>query len=140
MKIIVDECISESTIQLLKNVGFDILRINDILYYGVDDERIFDYTSKNQIPLLTHDKRFGFIYYETLETPSTIIILEVRSPHPKATNNLLELYSYIPPNEKSENFILVDCNKLPELSISSGSISKISGTSTSSAIDVLGQL
>ena len=92
MKIIVDECISESTIQLLKNVGFDILRINDILYYGVDDERIFDYTSKNQIPLLTHDKRFGFIYYETLETPSTIIILEVRSPHPKATNNLLEKF------------------------------------------------
>ena len=41
MKIIVDECLAESTIKTLIKKGFKVLRINDILYFGVEDEKIF---------------------------------------------------------------------------------------------------
>lgn len=90
MKIIVDECISESTKKLLENSGFIILQIDAILGRGIDDEMIYEFASRNHIPLITHDKRFGQIYFETTDNPTTTIILPMVSPHPDATNKLLQ--------------------------------------------------
>ena len=42
MKLIVDECLSRSTNLLLKNVGFEIITINIILNFGVDDEKFYE--------------------------------------------------------------------------------------------------
>ena len=90
MKAIVDECLHQSTASLLREYGLNILYIGDILQWGATDEAIFQHASKNNIPLFTHDKRFGKIYYDTFDTPPTVIVVQVISPHPKATNELLK--------------------------------------------------
>ena len=38
--------------------------------------------------MITHDRRFGQIYFDYVKKPATTIILQVRSPHPEATNTL----------------------------------------------------
>jgi predicted nuclease of predicted toxin-antitoxin system len=90
MDIIVDECLAESTIATLESLDFHILRIEDILFYGVEDENIMKYASEMHIPIITHDKRFGYIYLFSDMKPWTIVIIQVQSPHPRATNELLK--------------------------------------------------
>ncbi len=89
MKLLVDENITEPTVILLKQLGFEIIRSKVVLHKGADDEDIFAYACKNQIPLLTHDRGFGKIYIDSAKTLITTIILREVSPHPKATNKLL---------------------------------------------------
>ncbi|MHA2272910.1 MAG: DUF5615 family PIN-like protein [Candidatus Hodarchaeales archaeon] len=90
MQLIVDECISRSTIRLLKELGYDVIEIKLILGRGADDEEIFTYASQKQIPIITHDRRFGEIYFDYLEKSTTTLILRNIRPHPEATNELLE--------------------------------------------------
>lgn len=90
MQIIVDECIAESTKRLLENLGFKVLTIESILHRKAEDEEIYEFASDKQIPILTHDKRFGLIHLESSDEPATTIVLPMASPHPEATNELLE--------------------------------------------------
>ena len=89
MKLIVDECISRSSISLLRDLGFDIITLDNVLNFGIEDEKIYEYASKYQIPLLTHDRRFGHIFFQSTLNPPLTIILHVISPHPEGTNKLL---------------------------------------------------
>lgn len=84
VNLIVDECIAKSTITLLEQLNFDFVQIKLILGRGISDEDIFTYACQHQIPLHTHDRRFGKIYFDSVETPSTIIVLQELRPHPKA--------------------------------------------------------
>ncbi|HME52416.1 MAG TPA: DUF5615 family PIN-like protein [Candidatus Lokiarchaeia archaeon] len=90
MDVIVDECLAESTITTLESLNFHALRVEDVLFYGVEDEDIIKYASEKHIPIITHDKRFGYIYLFSDIEPWTIVIFQVQSPHPRATNELLK--------------------------------------------------
>lgn len=90
MEIIVDECLHNETIELLKNKRFITLEIGTILKWGAIDEDIYDYASEKNIPIITHDRRFGKIYFDSKDNPSMTIVLKVLSPHPKETNLLSE--------------------------------------------------
>ncbi|MFX1512812.1 MAG: DUF5615 family PIN-like protein [Promethearchaeota archaeon] len=90
MKLIVDECISESTIRLLKGLNFEVIHSKVVVGKSADDEDIYAYAYENQVPLLTHDRRFGSIYKDSLKTPATIIIIRQVIPHPKTANELLK--------------------------------------------------
>ena len=90
LNLIVDECIAKSTIMLLKQLSFEIIQIKLILGRGADDEEIFAYACQKQIPLLTHDRRFGKIFFDSHDIPTTTIVLHELRPHPKTTNELLK--------------------------------------------------
>ncbi|HEC39162.1 hypothetical protein LCGC14_0663540 [marine sediment metagenome] len=89
MELILDECIAESTRLVLKEAGFKIVNVEDILNSGIEDEKIFEYSANQKIPIITHDRGFGILYHFSKIKPPTIIILQVLSPHPEATNKLL---------------------------------------------------
>lgn len=90
MKIIIDECLAKSTRTILKNAGYETINIEDVLEPGVEDEKIFEYSAQNRIPIITHDRGFGILFHFSKTFKPTIIILQVLSPHPKETNILLE--------------------------------------------------
>ncbi|MBY8986774.1 MAG: hypothetical protein KGD65_17005 [Candidatus Lokiarchaeota archaeon] len=50
---------------------------------------MFEYAKNEDLPILTHDRGFGVLYHFSEGTRPTIIILQVLSPHPKATNGIL---------------------------------------------------
>jgi len=92
VKLIVDECLAKSSILVLKKLGFEILTINDVLHFGIEDEKIFEYASRTQIPLITHDHRFGQIYFDSFLKPPLTIVLQIVSPHPKGTNKIIKRF------------------------------------------------
>jgi len=89
MEIIIDECIADSTRLVLKEAGFKTVNVEDILESGVTDEEIFEYGANQKLPIITHDRGFGVLYHFSKIDPPTILILQVLSPHPEATNKLL---------------------------------------------------
>ncbi|MHA1625031.1 MAG: hypothetical protein ACTSWH_07880 [Promethearchaeota archaeon] len=50
MEIIVDECLAESTRLVLKEAGFKIINVEDIINSGVEDDKIFEYGTNHKIP------------------------------------------------------------------------------------------
>jgi len=90
IKIIVDECIAKSTRRLLKENEFTIFKVYDILNPRIEDSEIFRYANNNKLPLITHNKGFGLFFHFSRTTTPTIIIIHVLSPHPEATNLVLE--------------------------------------------------
>ena len=92
MEIIIDECIADSTRIVLKEAGFKIVNVEDILDSGVADEDIFEYGANQKMPIITHDRGFGVLYHFSKIDPPTILILQVLSPHPEATNKLLNKF------------------------------------------------
>jgi len=66
--------------------------VEDTLNSGVDDKIIFQYAVNQKLPIITHDRGFGILYhFSQLKTPA-IVILQVLSPHPEATNKLLNKF------------------------------------------------
>ncbi|MFX1238283.1 MAG: DUF5615 family PIN-like protein [Promethearchaeota archaeon] len=90
MDIIADECLAKSTIASLIKMGFNVVKIEDILHQGIEDEKIFEYAISKNLPILTHDRGFGVLHHFFQGTPPIIIVLQVVSPHTKSTNALLE--------------------------------------------------
>ena len=92
MKLLIDECLAKSTVLILKKARFEILRVEKVLKPGVEDNKVFDYAAKREIPIITHDRGFGILYHFSQLKPPTIIILQVLSSHPEATNKLLNKF------------------------------------------------
>jgi predicted nuclease of predicted toxin-antitoxin system len=90
MKLLVDECLASSSVLVLETLGFEILRVEDVLQFQVSDEVILEYSITNEIPIITHDRRFGFLYLFLAHKPWTTVIIQVQSPHPQATNELIQ--------------------------------------------------
>ncbi len=112
MEIIVDECLAKSTIQCLLEAGFNPLSIEDVLNSGVDDETIFEYATNKNLPVITHDRGFGILFHFSQGNTPTIIVLQVLSPHPEATNYLLkESLSKIDLNQPKYNRKLIIFSK-----------------------------
>lgn len=115
MKLIVDECISNSTRALLIDLHFELLSIENILQFGVEDEDIYQFATENNIPILTHDRRFGRIYFESILNPVTVIVLKSIVPHPKETNKILKsALDQIDLNldQNKNKLIIIDAHKI----------------------------
>jgi predicted nuclease of predicted toxin-antitoxin system len=100
---------------LLIELGFEILTIGDILKWGVEDEKIYEYATECRIPIITHDRRFGQIYFESNHAPVTTIILQIVRPHPQNTNKVLKnAFKILETNlrEFNENLIIITKNKI----------------------------
>jgi len=104
MKILIDECLAKSTSLILKEVGYEIIKVEDRLNPGIEDIKIFEYAVNQKIPFITHDKGFGILYHFTQLKPPTIIILQILSPHPEATNKLLSKFLSQFDLNKSKNY------------------------------------
>ena len=89
MKLIVDENLHALTVKILKDNGFEILTIDDILSWGATDGEIFRYATEYQIPIITHDRGFGQLYHLSSKNPPLTIVIRVREPHPDMTNKIL---------------------------------------------------
>ncbi len=115
MEIIIDECIAKSTRLILKEAGFKIINVEDILEPGVEDELIFEYASNHKIPIITHDRGFGIFHKFSQLKPPTILTIQILSPHPEATNELLSKFLSQFDLTRPENYgklIIVSKNKI----------------------------
>ncbi len=89
MKILVDMPLSPKTVNFLKNMGFDTIRVNELGMAKSKDKDIFDYAKKNDMTILTEDLDFGTILAFTRSNKPSVIIFRLNDPSPEHVNLLL---------------------------------------------------
>ncbi|MHA1134942.1 MAG: DUF5615 family PIN-like protein [Candidatus Thorarchaeota archaeon] len=74
MKLLADECIEKSIIKHLKNNGFEISSIAELMP-GTSDNSIIKFAKENKSVLLTADKDFGELVFRQGKLTHGIILI-----------------------------------------------------------------
>lgn len=88
MHFLIDECVSPTTVQLLRNLGHDVLDIKDLKRFGAQDLEIYRIACQQKRVIFTTDKGFrafnparcGGIIISTIR-PNTPVRYEPRLKH-----------------------------------------------------------
>ncbi len=89
MKFLVDMPLSPKTVQFLKNMGQEAVRVSELGMAKSKDREIFDYAEKNDMIILSADLDFGTILANTHSCKPSVIIFRLRNPSPEHVNSLL---------------------------------------------------
>ena len=88
MRFLIDECVSPTTVQLLRQLGHDVLDIKELKRFGVKDAEIYRIACQQKRAIFTTDKGFrafnptacGGIIISTIR-PNTPLRYEPRLKH-----------------------------------------------------------
>ena len=89
MKFLVDMPLSPKTVQFLKNMGQEAVRVSELGMAKSKDKEIFDYAEKNDMIILSADLDFGTILANTHSRKPSVIIFRLRNPSPEHVNSLI---------------------------------------------------
>jgi predicted nuclease of predicted toxin-antitoxin system len=89
MKFLVDMPLSPKTVQFLKNMGQEAVRVSELGMAKSKDREIFDYAEKNNMIILSADLDFGTILANTHSRKPSVIIFRLRNPSPEHVNLLI---------------------------------------------------
>ena len=93
MKFLLDENISQSVAEGLREAGFRIYHILDFDLGGATDEGILVFAKKKKLTIITHDKDFGNLIRFPTQNHYGVIILRFRNQKPQ--NLLLFLLRFL---------------------------------------------
>lgn len=82
MKFLLDENISKTVTQRLRDAGFDVVHVRDVGLVGKLDEEIMATAVKENRVIITHDKDFGNILRFPLQKHDGVIMMRFRNQHP----------------------------------------------------------
>lgn len=84
MKLLLDENVSHTTTQRLRDVGFDVVHVLDAGLQGRSDERVMSTALKERRIIVTHDKDFGNVLRFPLQKHQGIIMMRFHNQSPRA--------------------------------------------------------
>jgi predicted nuclease of predicted toxin-antitoxin system len=101
MKFLVDENIPPSFVEFLHTLGYSSFLSSDLFPKGTDDNILFEYASKNDLIILTHDLDFSRIHAMVgtgkpsvitvrIEPMSVSLLKEILTQHLKPLKDELE--------------------------------------------------
>ena len=82
MRFLVDESSGKALANLLKNAGYDVLFVRDILP-ATSDERILDFAESEKRVVITDDKDFGELVFRLNMPTSGVIFLRTLTTDPE---------------------------------------------------------
>jgi len=89
MKFLVDMALSPKTVKVLRNSGYDAIRVNELDMAKSKDREILAYAKKNDMVVITADLDFGNILAYTGYKKPSVIIFRLKDPSPNHVNSLL---------------------------------------------------
>lgn len=89
MKFLVDMPLSPKTVNFLKNMGYEAIRVSELGMAKSKDRDIFDYAEKHDMILLSAYLDFGTILAFTHSIKPSVIIFRLNDPSPEHVNSLL---------------------------------------------------
>ena len=89
---LVDESISRSTAQFLRDRGHDVQTLPEAGLEGAEDAAIFEHARTSGRVVLTLDKDFGTLYYFSTEHPPGVVVVRVPRATPDRVNASIEGY------------------------------------------------
>ncbi len=95
MKFLLDMALSPKSVEFLKNNGYDVVRVNEVIEKikdkPIEDIEIYEFAIKNNYTIITADLDFGEILaYSKSSRPSTIV-LRIEDFQVKNVNEKLKL-------------------------------------------------
>ncbi len=95
MKFLMDMALSPKSVEFLKNNGYDVVRVNEVIEKikgkPIEDIEIYEFAIKNNYTIITADLDFGEILaYSKSSSPSTIV-LRIEDFQVKNVNEKLKL-------------------------------------------------
>ena len=91
MKFLVDMSVSPKTVEFLKKIGYEAVRVSDLGMAKSKDQEIFEYAIENDMILITTDLDFGNILAYTKSKKPSTIIFRLKNPSPEIVNQMLLL-------------------------------------------------
>jgi len=113
VRFLIDECVSPTTVQMLRNLGHDVVDIKELNRFGIQDSEIYRTACREKRVIFTTDKGFrafnparcGGIIISTIR-PNTPLRYEPRLKHLLTATRLDELTgALILLEEKRHRFI-----------------------------------
>ncbi len=90
MKFLADMPVSPKTVEFLRSVGYDAIRLNDLGMQGVGDEEIIEYAAQHNYVIVTMDLDFGgYLAQKGLMKPS-VITFRFEIPEVTRINRMLK--------------------------------------------------
>jgi len=80
-KFLADECTFVQTVLLIRNLGFEVQRIQELGLIGADDDEVFEKAQDLKAVLITNDKGFGDIRRYPPSSHFGVIVLKM-APDP----------------------------------------------------------
>lgn len=80
-KFLADECTFVQTVMLMRNLGFDVQRIQQLGMTGAEDGEVFEKAQDLKVVLVTNDKGFGDIRQYPPSSHCGMIVLKM-APDP----------------------------------------------------------
>lgn len=112
VKFLADECTFVQTVRLVRDLGFEIQRIQELGMTGVEDDEVFKKAQNLEAVLLTNDKGFGDIRQYPPSSHYGVIVLKM-VPDPARIQEIHEVLKRL--LEKEEQFqgtlFMVDTRK-----------------------------
>jgi predicted nuclease of predicted toxin-antitoxin system len=107
MKFLTDENIANSTIRMIRELGFDVKDVREIGLIGCSDELIIKLAIKEDRIIITLDKDFGNILKFPIRGHKGIIFIRIKRPTPKRVNLVLKTLLVTTDKEKIKNSLVV---------------------------------
>lgn len=82
MKFLLDENVSETLSQSLRDAGFSVIHVSEVGLESALDEEIISFARKNKLIIITHDKDFGNLIRFPLQIHYGVILLRFRNQRP----------------------------------------------------------
>ena len=89
MNFLVDMALSPKTVNVLRNSGYEAVRVNELGMAKSRDREILEYAAKNDMIVLTADLDFGDILAFTRYKKPSVIIFRLKDPSPDHVKSLL---------------------------------------------------
>jgi predicted nuclease of predicted toxin-antitoxin system len=85
MKFLLDENISKTVTRHLRDAGFDVVHILEIMFQGKPDEAIINRAIEENRIIITHDKDFGNLLRFPLQQHNGVIMMRFHNQIPRNT-------------------------------------------------------
>lgn len=89
MRFLTDQDVYKSTVDFLKEHGFDVVTAKDVGLSEASDENILIYSRENNLVLITRDKDFGSLVFFHKHDTSGVILLRIDPVTIKSTHEEL---------------------------------------------------
>ena len=89
MKFLIDLALSPKTVKVLRDFGYEAVRINELGMAKSKDKELLTYAEQSGFVVITADLDFGDILAATRNRKPSVIIFRLKIPSPDHVNSLL---------------------------------------------------
>ena len=111
MKFLIDENIGISLVKYLREQGFDVKYVSE-LFPSRDDAFILKTSSEEERVIITNDKDFGYLTFNTKFPPPSVILFRFKEEIPSEKINAMKAIMNLPEEKIFNHFIVVSENKI----------------------------